>query len=281
MEVAQLLELYRQGQRNFFNIDLSNAQLRSVVLIGIDLRGSTLNKADLSSANLIEANLTGANLIETNLRGALLRGANFSDADLSWANLTWSNSSNSKFIRANLSVTNFSGANLIEADFTGAIMKGSNLRGTNLRGTIFKNLRTCADTEFTGVRNLDDRTRLYLCMIAIVSIALFFELIFTGLWWLISIMIGIHFLNEGIFFMIAAFFYGFSFYDYSLERHREGIGGSMNYALSNKLNLLLSGTIFLVLYNIPLIGVIIAPVLTTILSIIVYLKNKSQSTTNS
>ena len=57
LEVAQLLELYRQGQRNFFNIDLSNAQLRSVVLIGIDLRGSTLNKADLSSANLIEASL--------------------------------------------------------------------------------------------------------------------------------------------------------------------------------------------------------------------------------
>ncbi|MFN6015511.1 MAG: EI24 domain-containing protein [Flavobacteriales bacterium] len=140
------------------------------------------------------------------------------------------------------------------------------------------------DTEISKTPYRFDMSRIpgdIMRMIAIVSIALFFELIFTGLWWLISIMIGIHFLNEGIFFMIAAFFYGFSFYDYSLERHREGIGGSMNYALSNKLNLLLSGTIFLVLYNIPLIGVIIAPVLTTILSTIVYLKNKSQSTTNS
>ncbi|MFM7887189.1 MAG: pentapeptide repeat-containing protein [Pseudanabaena sp.] len=69
LEVDHLLELYRQGQRNFSNIDLSNAQLRSVTLTGIDLRGSTLNNADLSSANLIDANLTGANLIETNLRG--------------------------------------------------------------------------------------------------------------------------------------------------------------------------------------------------------------------
>ena len=58
LEVDQLLELYKQGQRNFSNIDLSNAQLRSVTLIGIDLRGSTLNKADLSSANLIDAKIT-------------------------------------------------------------------------------------------------------------------------------------------------------------------------------------------------------------------------------
>jgi uncharacterized protein YjbI with pentapeptide repeats len=111
LEVAQLLELYGQGHRNFANIDLSNAELRNVSLTGIDLRGSTLNKADLSSANLIEANL-------------------------------------------------------IESDFTGAILKGSNLRGTNLRGAILQNLTACEDTEFTGVRNLDERTRLYLCTIA-------------------------------------------------------------------------------------------------------------------
>jgi uncharacterized protein YjbI with pentapeptide repeats len=45
-------------------------------------------------------------------------------------------------------------------------MKGSNMRGTNLRGAILKNLRTCADTDFSGIRHLDDPTRLYLCAIA-------------------------------------------------------------------------------------------------------------------
>lgn len=140
------------------------------------------------------------------------------------------------------------------------------------------------DTEITGTPYPFDVSRIpgdILRMIAVVSIALFFELILTGLWWLISIALGIHFFDGIIYFVIAAFFYGFSFYDYSLERYKVGIGGSMSYAFSNKMNMLLSGAIFLVIYNIPLIGVIIAPVLTTMVTTIVYLKNKSQSTTNS
>jgi CysZ protein len=118
-------------------------------------------------------------------------------------------------------------------------------------------------------------------MIAVVSIALTLELILSGVWWLITGITGIHFLDGAVYFIIAAFFYGFSFYDYSLERYKIGITGSMNYAFSNALNMFLTGSIFLLLYNIPLVGVIIAPVLTTMLSTIVYLNHKSQATTNS
>lgn len=138
------------------------------------------------------------------------------------------------------------------------------------------------DTEITGTPFPFDMARIpgdILRMIVIVSIAIILELLLSGVWWLISTMIGIHFFDGIIYFVIAAFFYGFSFYDYSLERYKIGITGSMNYAFSNKVNMLLTGAVFLLLYNIPFIGVIIAPVLTTMVTTVVYLKNKSQSTT--
>lgn len=140
------------------------------------------------------------------------------------------------------------------------------------------------DTEITGTPYPFDMSRIpgdILRMIAVVSIALILEVVLSGVWWMITGIMGFHFLDGIIYFLIASFFYGFSFYDYSLERYKIGITGSMNYAFSNALNMFLTGAFFLLLYNIPLLGVIIAPVLTTMLSTIVYLKNKSQASTNS
>lgn len=112
-------------------------------------------------------------------------------------------------------------------------------------------------------------------MIVIVTIALMLELLATGVYWAASGIIGFHLLDTPVYFIIAAFFYGFSFYDYSLERDRIGIGGSITYAFKNSFLIVLTGTIFLLLYKIPFIGVIIAPVITTMISTIVYLKNKT------
>jgi CysZ protein len=140
------------------------------------------------------------------------------------------------------------------------------------------------DTDITGTPYPFDMGRIpgdILRMIAVVLVALTLELLLSGVWWLITGITGIHFLDGAVYFIIAAFFYGFSFYDYSLERYKIGITGSMNYAFSNAINMLLTGSVFLLLYNIPLVGVIIAPVLTTMLSTIVYLNHKSLATTNS
>ncbi len=57
-------------------IDLSDANLRDIILSDADLTGANLINSDLSVANLIDANLTGANLSDTILTGADLTGAN-------------------------------------------------------------------------------------------------------------------------------------------------------------------------------------------------------------
>jgi CysZ protein len=109
-------------------------------------------------------------------------------------------------------------------------------------------------------------------MIFIVIIALTLEFFFLGLYWIIAAITGIHFLDDIIYFLIAAFFYGFSFYDYSLERYELGVFKSLRFAFSNIFLVSISGCIFLGLYTIPYLGVIIAPVLSTMIATIVYLK---------
>src|SRR5574343_230026 len=89
------------------------------------------------------------------------------------------------------------------------------------------------------------------------------------------------------------FFYGFAFFDYSLERDEIGVFVSLRYAFSNLLLVSLTGAFFLLLYTIgsffvgsftfsflsilPNLGIIAAPVITTILATYVYLLNKQET----
>ena len=109
-------------------------------------------------------------------------------------------------------------------------------------------------------------------MICIVFIAVLLELIVLGMYWIISRMLGFHFLDQVAFFCIAAFFYGFSFYDYSLERDQLSVLKSLKFTIFNFPIILLTGSIFLAIYYIPVIGVIISPVITVLISTYIYLQ---------
>ena len=101
MKIEMLLQQYANGKRNF-----SFANLRGVVLTGIDLTKIVLCQADLEKAKLIQVNLSQANLYKANLRGA------------------------------DLSQSNLSGANLRRADLTDAILTGAVLEGASIIGAI-------------------------------------------------------------------------------------------------------------------------------------------------
>lgn len=72
---------------DFFNQDLSDANLRGADLSRADFCGANLCGADLSDAVLSDANLCDANLSDANLSGADLSGADIRGANLSNANL--------------------------------------------------------------------------------------------------------------------------------------------------------------------------------------------------
>jgi CysZ protein len=114
----------------------------------------------------------------------------------------------------------------------------------------------------------------FLRMVGLVIMALTLQFFFMGVFWLLSWMFGLHFINSAVFMLISAFFIGFSFYDYSLERYKVGIFSSLGFSLKNAMTTTLTGLLFLGLYSIPYIGIILAPVLLTMISTVVYLQKK-------
>ena len=79
-------------------------------------------------------------------------------------------------------------------------------------------------------------------------------------------MFGLDAIDAVVYHVIAAFFFGFSFYDFGLERYQKGVGTSLYYAFEYPLSMILTGSIFLLIYEIPYIGIPLAPVLTVMVS---------------
>ncbi|MGA1624091.1 MAG: pentapeptide repeat-containing protein [Prochlorothrix sp.] len=142
MEVSKLLLRYREGQRDFRQVSLRNANLAQAQLAFINLdqaeltganfreaqlAGANLVRADLSNAVLVGANLLGANLLSARLVRANLEGALLSGADLRATNLKQARLRNASCVGIDLS-----GADLREANLTDVNLKDANLRGANL-----------------------------------------------------------------------------------------------------------------------------------------------------
>lgn len=137
------------------------------------------------------------------------------------------------------------------------------------------------DTRLTGkhfsggfARIVNDLIR----MIFIVIISLLLEFVILGTWWFISWIFGISdFIYLTLSFLMASFFFGFSFYDHSLERYNVNVFGSLGFAFSKMLLVTITGSIFQLIYffpyngGFPFIGIMLAPVLTTMISTVVYL----------
>lgn len=126
--------------------------------------------------------------------------------------------------------------------------------------------------EFSLIRLFND----FLRMILIVISALFLEYLFLAVWWILSWILP-DFIGEALFFLIASFFVGFSFYDYSMERYGLSFFKSWGVGFARMSYMLITGGIFTLLIKVPAIGIIAAPVLTAMLSTAVYiLMNKKE-----
>jgi CysZ protein len=145
--------------------------------------------------------------------------------------------------------------------------------------TLFSPINTflseAVDTDLTGERIGFDILRFvndFIRMIFVVIIAILLELIIMGVWSLFSWMFGIQFLNPTVFFISASFFYGFSFFDYSLERNEISVMGSIRFSKRYAMPTLVTGIFFSTIMLIPILGLALAPVIMTIVSTHVFLK---------
>jgi CysZ protein len=119
--------------------------------------------------------------------------------------------------------------------------------------------------SFNLIKVINDLVR----MIFVVFLALILEFTAYILFYLIISIFVPKFLEPSCYFLITAFFVGFSFYDYSLERYSISTFGSLGFAFKKPLTMVLTGSVFTLIYMIPYVGIPIAPVLT-----VVYLKIK-------
>jgi branched-chain amino acid transport system substrate-binding protein len=83
MDANDLRKQYAEGERNFFQANLSGANLS-----GMNLSEANFDSASLTGSNLSEANLSQANLRLAQLSQADLRGTNLSEAKLVNTNLS-------------------------------------------------------------------------------------------------------------------------------------------------------------------------------------------------
>jgi CysZ protein len=129
------------------------------------------------------------------------------------------------------------------------------------------------DSYLTGKAYKFDLLRLIndlLRMVLIVISALLMEYIFLGVWWILSWALP-DFIGESLFFIIVSFFVGFSFFDYSMERYGLSFFKSWGLGFSKLSYMIITGGIFTLLIKIPVIGIIVAPVLISMLSTAVYI----------
>lgn len=139
---------------------------------------------------------------------------------------------------------------------------------THLTGTEYK---------FSLLRFIND----FLRMLLIVFTALFLEFIFLAIWFILDFILP-SFIGETGFFLISAFFLGFSFYDYSLERYGVTVVESWGFGFKKFASILITGILFSLCLELPIVGIIIAPVLATMISTSVYVQgiNKELSSEN-
>jgi CysZ protein len=73
-----------------------------------------------------------------------------------------------------------------------------------------------------------------------------------------------------MYYCIASFFFGFAFYDFALERYEKNVISSLGFAFSAPLGMIILGAIFKFIYNIPYVGIPLAPVLVVMISTVAY-----------
>src|SRR6218665_1768276 len=105
------------------------------------------------------------------------------------------------------------------------------------------------DNQITGnkfdggfIRIINDVLR----AIFIIVVALFLELLFMGVWYVLTKIFPVPMLaTEAVNFIIGAFFFGFSLFDIALERYGVGTFASWGYGFKRFLAMIIAGSLFI------------------------------------
>ncbi len=119
MSLQEILERYRNGERNFSEITCTNTDFNN-----LNLSGSDFSRSNLSFSSFDGANLSNCDFSECNLEWSSFRRTNFTNANFEKANLTYCDLSNAIFEKANLR----------NADLSWSIAFNTNIHAADIKG---------------------------------------------------------------------------------------------------------------------------------------------------
>lgn len=120
MDKEEFLKRYRDGERDFSDIELRDVDLGFITLAKISFHRAKLINVDFQTANLKNADFSEADLTGSYLVGADLIEANLTKANLTNSNLYLANLTDAKLNNSILTNTDLKCTNLIGADLTGS-----------------------------------------------------------------------------------------------------------------------------------------------------------------
>lgn len=127
-----------------------------------------------------------------------------------------------------------------------------------------------------GYKTGNFKWNIFLCNIwrgiRINTLNLFKELLLTLLLFLISFIPGLGLLTPILLILIQSYFYGFSMMDYSMELKSFSIKDSLNFMRNNKSLAISIGGFFYLLFIIPFLGWVFAPIYGTVAATIATFK---------
>ena len=136
MTAEELLKRYAEGERDFFGVELTDADLsratgwdidnpKGQVITGTVFTEAIFSRTDFSGNDMRACAMSGATLIQCKFIRADLSGCNFTDSDLSGANFLGAKLRGVDFTRTNLRGANMTGVDLTEANMCGADDQGA------------------------------------------------------------------------------------------------------------------------------------------------------------
>ena len=134
------------------DVDLSNSDLRYIILEDVNLSEAKLEGANLIYANLSNVDLSTANLSDANLRRVNLEGVNLIYANLSDTNLRSVYLKDVDLTGANLNYANLTDAYLKDVDLIGADLRDANLIGANLIDANLTDIKYNHTTSFFSLQ---------------------------------------------------------------------------------------------------------------------------------
>jgi CysZ protein len=135
------------------------------------------------------------------------------------------------------------------------------------------NIFTEDEPNFSVTRFVRDLLR----TLGILITGFIFSSLIIVIWYLFAWIGDLSVITPYIIFVLKAFFIGFSFFDYCLERDQISIVKSWRYAINRPITMLSIGGIFSLIFAIPILGVMLAPYLLTVLTAVMYHHEKFPS----